>query len=146
MAFELKHSKTKIDQAGELLKGKSGASKGTAQALAVLSDWRTYHAIPLDTFATVLRQRARKVNKNAVVAQRLKRTSSILLKLTNHKTMRLSAMQDIGGLRAIVGTPEEAYRLLEAYKKSRSKHIQYSLDDYIKFPKKDGYRITSFTS
>lgn len=133
-------SKTKIDRAGELLKSRAGSSEEIAHALEVLSSWRAYHAVPLDAFATILRKRIPKVSKEAVVAQRLKRTPSILLKLSNHKTMRLSAMQDIGGLRAILESTEEVYRLLDVYKKSRSKHSLASLDDYIASPKADGYR------
>ena len=137
---ELKYSKTRIDQAGELLKNKTSTAADIAGALDILSSWRAYHAMPLDTFATVLRQRTKKINAQAIVAQRLKRTSSILLKLSNHKTMRLSAMQDIGGLRGILDTTEDVYKLLDLYKKSKSKHSLFSLDDYIESPKKDGYR------
>jgi putative GTP pyrophosphokinase len=54
--------------------------------------------------------------------------------------MRLSTMQDIGGLRAILESSEDVYKLLDLYKKSRSKHTLFSLDDYIKDPKADGYR------
>lgn len=54
--------------------------------------------------------------------------------------MRLSTMQDIGGLRVILETTKNAYRLLDLYKKSKSKHTLFSLDDYIETPKKDGYR------
>lgn len=137
---ELKYSKTKIDRAGEVLKDKASSKGEIAKALDTLSSWRAYHAMPLDTFATVLRQRVQKINGHGVVAQRLKRTRSILLKLSNHKTMRLSAMQDIGGLRAILDTTEEVYKLLDLYKRSKSKHLLFSHDDYIQVPKKDGYR------
>lgn len=140
MKSTLKYSKTKIDQAGEVLKNKTSTTEDITKALDVLSSWRAYHAIPLDTFATVLRQRVQKISDKAIVAQRLKRTSSILLKLSNHKTMRLSAMQDIGGLRAILDTTEDVYKLLNLYKKSKSKHSLFSQDDYIEAPKKDGYR------
>lgn len=136
----LEYSKTKIDRAGELLKSSTGSDAAVANALDILSSWRAYHAKPLDTFATVLRQRSQNISAHAVVAQRLKRTPSILLKLSNHRTMRLSAMQDIGGLRAILETTEDVYRLLDVYKKSKSKHNLFSLDDYIEVPKKDGYR------
>lgn len=124
-------SKTKIDRAGELLKSRSGSIEEISHALEVLSSWRAYHAVPLDTFATMLRKRIPKVSKEAVVAQRLKRTPSILLKLSSHKTMRLSAMQDIGGLRAILESTEEVYKILDVYKKAKSKHSLASLDDYI---------------
>lgn len=139
-SVELEYSKTKIDQAGEILKNKASDPKDIAKALDILSNWRAYHAMPLDTFATVLRQRIQKISNYAVVAQRLKRTPSILLKLSNHKTMRLSAMQDIGGLRAIVDTTEDVYKLLDLYKRSKSKHSLFSQDDYIETPKRDGYR------
>ncbi len=138
--IKLGYSKAKIDRAGETLKNAASTKEDIANALEVLSSWRAYHAIPLDAFAKVLRQRSQKISDNAVVAQRLKRTPSILLKLSNHKTMRLSAMQDIGGLRAILDTTEDVYRLLELYKKSKSKHALFSQDDYIEIPKKDGYR------
>lgn len=75
-----------------------------------------------------------------IVAQRLKRAPSVLLKLLTHKTMRLSAMQDIGGLRAILKTNTDVYKLLDLYKKSKSKHALFSIDDYTENPKIDGYR------
>lgn len=49
-------------------------------------------------------------------------------------------MQDIGGLRAILSNVEEVYGLLKLYKKSKSKHELFSIDDYIEHPKNDGYR------
>lgn len=136
----LKYSKTKIDRSGDLLKNGTSSGAEMANALDILSSWRSYHAIPLDTFAKVLRKRTQKISENGIVAQRLKRTPSILLKLSNHKTMRLSTMQDIGGLRSIVENTEQVYRLLDLYKQSKSKHSLFSLDDYIETPKKDGYR------
>lgn len=135
---QLKYSKTEIDKAGTFLKEKK--NQNPTKALNILSNWRTYHAMPLDTFAKVLKGRALKVNKKAIVVQRLKRTRSILLKLSNHTTMRLSTMQDIGGLRAILGTTEEVYELFNLYKESRSKHSLFALNDYIAEPKSDGYR------
>lgn len=139
-AVELKYSKTKIDKAGEILKGIGLEISKANEALETLSNWRAFHAVPLDTFAKVLKSRVKKISKNAIVAQRLKRTSSIILKLKTHKTMRLSAMQDIGGLRAIVDTTEEVYALVEHYRNSKTRHKLFSLDDYISNPKNDGYR------
>lgn len=139
-SVELEYSKSKIDKAGELLKTKDGSQDDITRALDVLSNWRAYHAMPLDTFAKVLKERVQKVSDKAIVAQRLKRAPSILLKLSNHNTMRLSTMQDIGGLRAILNTVEEVYELLDLYKHAKSKHSLFSLHDYIKTPKSDGYR------
>lgn len=137
---ELKYSKSKIDKAGELLKDRTTTDENIIKSLAILSNWRGVHAEPLNTFAKVLKMRSQKIDKDVIVAQRLKRTPSILIKLKNHKTMRLSAMQDIGGLRAVVETSAMVSQLLSLYKKSKSKHSLFSLDDYIQIPKQDGYR------
>ena len=45
-----------------------------------------------------------RLDKNAIVAQRMKRAPSISLKLQRFDGMRIACMQDIGGLRAIVST------------------------------------------
>lgn len=139
---ELKYSKSKVDKAGEILKGASLKNSEADHALDVLSNWRAFHAMPLDTFAKVLKTRVKKIsqNKNVIVAQRLKRTPSILLKLKTHKTMRLSAMQDIGGLRAILENVNEVYKLVDLYRTSKSRHKLFALNDYISNPKPDGYR------
>ena len=139
---ELLYSKSLIDKSGEQLKQKGAQDIELEEAWEALSNWRAYHAMPLDTFAKVLKTRVKKASNsgNFIVAQRLKRAPSILLKLQTHKTMRLSAMQDIGGLRAILDTVDEVYNLLDLYKGSKSKHSLFSLDDYIQEPKADGYR------
>ena len=49
-------------------------------------------------------------------------------------------MQDIGGVRAIVGSIEQVRELQAAYKSSRFKHQLVSEKDYIAEPKCDGYR------
>ena len=139
---ELKYSKSKIDKAGEILKSVGLKNSEVGPALDVLSNWRAFHAMPLDTFAKVLKTRVKKINQNenVIVAQRLKRTPSILLKLKTHKTMRLSAMQDVGGLRAILENVDEVYKLVDLYRTSKSRHKLFALNDYISNPKPDGYR------
>lgn len=139
---ELKHSKSKVDKAGEILKSLGLKSIQADAELDVLSNWRAFHAMPLDTFAKVLRSRVKKISKSEsiLIAQRLKRTPSILLKLRTHKTMRLSAMQDIGGLRAIFDNVQEVYNLVDVYRTSKSRHKLFVLHDYISTPKVDGYR------
>lgn len=138
----LKYSKSKIDKAGEALKSKGLKNSQADAELDILSNWRAFHAMPLDTFAKVLRSRVKKVSmsKNILVAQRLKRTPSILLKLRTHKTMRLSAMQDIGGLRAVFDNVQEVFHLVNIYRTSKSRHKLFALHDYIATPKPDGYR------
>ncbi len=54
--------------------------------------------------------------------------------------MRLSTMQDIGGLRAVLDNPDDAYALLDLYRFSKTRHTLFTFNDYIEKPKKDGYR------
>jgi hypothetical protein len=138
----LKFSKTKIDKAGESLKTSSALGNDSNEALEILSGWRAFHAVPLNIFATALRERIKKTCKTSgwIVAQRLKRTPSIVLKLKTHKTMRLSTMQDIGGVRAVLNTVQEVYDLVHVYRTSRTSHKLFALHDYIATPKEDGYR------
>src|SRR5580704_5104351 len=70
--------------------------------LAIINNWRSSHAFPLQSFKMTLLVRAKKVDSKAIVAQRLKRLPSIELKLRRFKDMRLSQMQDLGGCRAVV--------------------------------------------
>lgn len=138
----LKYSKTKIDKAGNKLKANGLSEAELRGSLEILSNWRAYHAPLLDSFARTLKKRSKALAKdsNSIVAQRLKRTSSIVLKLKSHKTMRLSAMQDIGGLRAIFTSLDEVTDLLEVYRTSKSRNELFSIDNYIDRPKRDGYR------
>jgi putative GTP pyrophosphokinase len=139
---DLRYSKSQIDKAGEVLKKEKLDITEMEASMEVLSNWRAYHAMPLDTFAKVLKERVKRIDskETAIVAQRLKRTPSILLKLRRHSTMRLSAMQDIGGLRAIFENLDDVYRLVKLYRVSKSRHELFDLHDYIATPKADGYR------
>ena len=49
--------------------------------LDIISNWRTSHNFPLNTFKIGLLKRARIVDPKSIVAQRLKRLSSIAVKL-----------------------------------------------------------------
>jgi hypothetical protein len=87
-----------------------------------------------------LRQNAVKIDGNAVVVQRLKRTPSILNKLSRFPDMKLHRMQDIGGCRAVVGTARHVHELTELIKKSTTKHQLHRVYDYVQTPKASGYR------
>jgi (p)ppGpp synthase/HD superfamily hydrolase len=76
-------------------------NRETDEDLLVIDNWRSSHALPLQTIKMLLKNRAKSVDSSAVVAQRLKRLPSIRAKL-KRETMRLQQMQDLGGCRAIV--------------------------------------------
>src|ERR1700730_2334177 len=106
----------------------------------VVGNWRTSHSWPLNTFKLWLLTKAKQVDEHTLVAQRLKRLSSIMQKLRRFPNMKLSQMQDIAGCRAILGSVASVYDLVALYKKSDIKHKLVHEDDYISAPKESGYR------
>jgi hypothetical protein len=110
-------------------------------ALNIISNWRSSHSFPLNTFQNTLRNRAKRVDQKPLVAQRLKRLSAIGAKLRRFPTMRLSAMQDIGGCRAVVADVARVDKLIALYHGGTlMKHQLLREKDYIRQPKPDGYR------
>ena len=65
---------------------------------------------------------------------------SIVSKLQRFNGMQLARMQDIGGLRAVVGNLKKVRALEDSYKNSRFKHELVTERDYIANPKSSGYR------
>ena len=110
------------------------------EALAVINNLRSAHAYPLNTFQITLRNKARKIERSVIVAQRSKRLESIHKKLVDKPTMRMTQMQDIAGCRAVFSRLRSVYRLVQAYKASKFDHKFRSEKDYIDEPKADGYR------
>lgn len=110
------------------------------ESLAVINNWRSSHAYPLNTFQITLRIKARKIEQGVIVAQRSKRLDSIHRKLVQKPTMRMTQMQDIAGCRAIFDKLKSVYILVDTYKSSKFDHKFRNEKDYIKNPKPDGYR------
>jgi Region found in RelA / SpoT proteins len=110
------------------------------RALDVINNWRSAHSGPLLSMRMLLTRQAKSVDSNALIAQRIKRLSSIELKLRRFKTMKLSQMQDIGGCRAIVGSVLQVKSLADNFQKSRTKNIFDHMDNYIERPQNSGYR------
>lgn len=109
-------------------------------AYDVLANWRACHGYPINTFQATLRTRLKKIDDKALVAQRLKRTPSIVNKLRRFKGMNLARMQDIGGLRAVVGSLHQLDALNEAYLGTPLTHELVAQYDYVRHPKPSGYR------
>lgn len=145
------HGKGEIDRAGEFLALWWRRLPKEADDISMLSktwivaqNWRTSHAYPLNSFQVNLRARARRVEDGALVAQRLKRISSVLNKLAREPKMKLSQMQDLGGCRAILSDVNAVDKLFGMYRggddllfESESNLKCY---DYLREPKSDGYR------
>lgn len=135
-----KYSRSKVDAAArELLKSQS-ENQESELAYEIISNWRSGHALPLNAMVMDLRNKVKRVKPGAAVVQRLKRVRSIFSKLHIERSMRLSQMQDIGGCRTVVDSLAEVYKLRDLYLRSRSHHELIGENNYIKNPKRSGYR------
>lgn len=54
--------------------------------------------------------------------------------------MRMSQMQDIAGCRAVFQTMTGVRQILSRYRGAKFDHVLRSENDYITYPKPDGYR------
>ena len=143
------HGKGEIDRAGAMLvpwwrEPSPSTTVEIGEAYAIVENWRTCHALPLNVFQAGLRARAKRVSPTGVlIAQRLKRFSSVMNKLVREPNMKLSQMQDLGGCRAILPSVQDVDALWEMYRgdepESESLGVPRSYD-YIRKPKDDGYR------
>ena len=134
-------SKKSVQKAGDILKNPQVGEDEYSQAMQTLSQWRSLHSYPINTFQAALRGKLKRGGyAGAIVAQRLKRTPSIIRKLTRFPEMNLARMQDIGGLRVIVKNLSAVYRLHESIIESSEHEAELPPKDYIKQPKADGYR------
>lgn len=138
----LKYSKTQVNKAGSILKSKKNHSTDEVyRAENILTYWRSIHAPLITTFQALLRTNiTNKINKNSTIAQRLKRSPSIIQKLDRYPQMKLSTMQDIAGIRAIMTNVSEVYKLRNELASKKTKHKFIEEYDYIKSPKQSGYR------
>jgi hypothetical protein len=151
-----KFSKKKVNEAGEILVREESDFSDLAaderevaeyeslteyfDALDVINNWRSSHNFPLNPFQNGLRKKGKQVDAHCLIAQRIKRLSSIELKLRRFGTTTLSQMQDIGGCRAIVSSVDQVRALCKLYAESEMKHKLHHMDDYLNHPKNSGYR------
>lgn len=142
------HSRGQVNKAGGILRAYAQSTEPVPieqldewnWAYEVLANWRACHNYPINTFQATLRSRLKAIDKEATVAQRLKRFPSIVLKLQRFEGMQLARMQDIGGIRAILGSMRKVRRLERVYRARKLQHELISSKDYIAEPKTDGYR------
>jgi hypothetical protein len=139
---KLKYSKLEINDAGRILVQPIVETGEYEKAIDVINNFRACHGFPLLNFRMRLRECARKVYPHAIVAQRIKRITSISQKLVALNDMKLYRIQDIAGCRAIVETVAQVRKLhSEYYMPGRyGKHIHLKVNDYIAAPKPTGYR------
>lgn len=133
-------TKAEINRAGVILADATSGYQDILWAAKVMNNLRAAHTYPINTFQATLRQKLRIIDYKALVAQRLKRSASIIRKLQRYPNMQLARMQDIGGLRAVCSEMNDVTKLYKSYKRSRFTHSLVSEKDYIQNPKESGYR------
>jgi hypothetical protein len=157
------HKRGRVDVAGDTLISDSGFwGDELDHALSVINNWRASHGYPLQALKMTLLGRAKRTDATAIVAQRLKRLSSIAVKLRRNPGMKLSRVQDIGGCRAVVrgirhldhlvGLYEAAIEKDSRYRNSACESGRIAMErpqlvkkfDYLTNPKDDGYRSVHF--
>ena len=108
-------SRSQIDKAGKIIRHASPDSIDYQKAISLLAEWRKSHAEPLRVLKADLDSRL-KYYPNSISAQSLKRMPTILDKLKRRESgMRTSAMQDIGGIRAILDSVSQVEKLSNEY-------------------------------
>jgi hypothetical protein len=130
-----------VNRAGRVYVGKRKSDlEELMRSVHVLNNWRASHAYPAQAFYMTVKRRATLVYPGAVAAQRLKRLQSISAKLMTREDMKLSQMQDIAGIRAVLPNVTHVRKLEDDLQGLRWKHEALTPKDYISSPKTSGYR------
>jgi len=136
-------SKSEINRCGDLLRNQLDGPDGDHDwervnyALDVLGEFRTSFQYPLTKVTVGLRAMVKAETETVTVAQRLKRMNRILGKLQRMPDTKVARMEDIGGCRAVLATPDELSAVL---RRIRRRWDVVRERDYITDPKPAGYR------
>lgn len=132
-------SRGAVTDAGKQLRDR-GLEGIDEEALETIKQWRRAHSYPLYVVYQTLRNRATKIDSEAVVSSRLKRLPSIQAKLKRGAVHKLGEMQDFAGCRAVMENLDQVEKLRRAYDSTRTTYRLKREYDYIARPKADGYR------
>lgn len=138
----LNYSKKAVRRSGEYLIDPNRAFDLSKylESYDVLSNWRASHAYPMQSMLGYFRKKAFDLVSDAIIAQRLKRTPSILSKLVRETDMKLDRMEDVAGCRIVLSNKTQVYELRNNLIEGRTRNILRRERDYIKSPKSSGYR------
>ncbi len=138
------YSRKQISKAGHFLINESDSEKKD-EVLTIINEWRANHLYPLNVMKNKLSRQLKDNKIDAkIISQRLKRLSSIELKLKLNDSMGLGGMQDIGGYRAVLKGTSDLEKLKKILTTSQSKHKLKKINDYVANPKPSGYRSIHF--
>lgn len=130
-------TRSQVKKAGSKLKKEAPGSPAYQNAMDILAKWKAQHTKPLEKARAELHELSIKIDADVTLASREKRARSIVDKLARESSMALDTMQDIGGCRAVLSVEKDVMKLVTLLRKK--KHIE-TADNYIKKPKRDGYR------
>lgn len=112
-------SKTEVRRAGDVLRrwfvGELISESDVEAAQEVLTNWRAVHGFVRNTAAMGLRSRAERLGVSAEIASRTKARNSIYAKLAERPDLKLDALGDIAGARAVVPDLGDQDELTSAY-------------------------------
>ena len=92
----------------------------------------------LRTVSAIVLRLAQQISEDAAVCGRLKGPGSARDKSARLRIHR-SLLRDLIGVRVIVRTNGQCYRLIEAIHR-RFRHLEWEYDDYVRRPKPNGYQ------
>ena len=139
-------SKEEINRCGfylaELYRGDAGVEfdqERFDRALHVVSDYRAAHGYPLGKVTMGLRSMVHSEGGAIVVSQRLKRYPRIVRKLARMGNSKLARLEDVGGCRAVLASPDELERVFRRVRRRWTTNIVRERD-YIQHSNEIGYR------
>ena len=138
------YSKKQVDRAARKLVDNNIPLEKKLENIAILANFRSAHAYPMQSMLVSFRKQATSIDKKAIVVQRLKRIPSIIGKLKRYPKMQASKMGDIGGIRIIFNDVKKVCQLQEKLKKWKTKNKLVSERNYLESPKSSGYRSIHF--
>lgn len=130
-------SKQAINRAGEALRTGSLSN----DQVPALERWRIAHKQVINTFQSLLRARSR--GRDIEVAQRLKRRSTIVDKLSRYPRMQLVRMDDVAGCRLIFPSIAALTAFRKELHRANFNHVRKNdavKYNYIASPTERGYR------
>lgn len=147
-------SKASIAKVGDLIRHELDSEVSLDEellneALTKLVIYRYYHSYNISIFRNLLNRKIKRLNlsNQCIISSRVKRAQSIFLKLIRYPTMKLSRMGDLAGVRVIFPDMKTLKLFIDDYncteceiKKEYFDSHNSRINDYIKYPKEDGYR------
>ena len=133
------YSKNRVTNAGK----KIAKGNDSNEDWLVMENWRNSHSYIINTFRTTLGRNIPATKKKKIIlAQRLKRLSTIVDKLTTGRAKDLATMNDLAGCRLIFGSIKDLNLYRKKLHKASFKHRRINGDryNYISEPKSTGYR------